>query len=186
MERPLFGVFVVLNIVLMATAIFIVLKGAAWLGAHPHLAPHSDRIRVLAIAAVLGLPAMTFLRNTRHALILGKSIALSPEQLQQIYAILRRHCDRLGMEQVPDLYFSDMNMKEPALAYTSWKCSYIVLSSKFLQPNLQPVLPVFAFWLGRESGCLRLKHTSWPTEFLLPYVDRIPHLSNPLRRVFAY
>jgi len=61
-----------------------------------------------------------------------------------------------------------------------------VLSSKFLQHNLQPMLPVFAFWLGREIGRLRLEHASWATEFLLAYVDKIPHLSNPLRRVFTY
>jgi hypothetical protein len=56
----------------------------------------------------------------------------------------------------------------------------------FLQPDLQPMVPVFAFWLGREIGRLRLGHASWTTEFLLTYVDRIPHLSNPLRRVFTY
>jgi hypothetical protein len=79
-----------------------------------------------------------------------------------------------------------MNTTKPARAYRSWKCDYIVLSSKFLQPNLQPMLPVFAFWLGREIGRLRLEHASWATEFLLAYVDKIPYLSNPLRRVFTY
>jgi hypothetical protein len=185
-ERPLFLAFAVLNVLLMAAAVFIILKGSDWLRAYPRLAEYRGRIRVLAIAAVLGVPAIVFLRNIRHALVRGRSIALSPRQLSQIYAILQRHCERLGIDPLPELYFSDTNTTKPARAYRSWKCDYIVLSSKFLQPNMQPMLPVFAFWLGREIGRLRLEHASWATEFLLAYVDKIPHLSNPLRRVFTY
>src|SRR5581483_7845360 len=185
-ERPLLLVFVILNVLLMAAAIFIVLKGSNWLRAHPQLAQYRSRIRVLAIAAVFGLPATVFLRNTRHALVRGKSIALSSQQLPQIHAILQRHAGRLGLEQLPELYVSDMKMSKPARAYRSWKCDYIVLSSKFLQPNLEPMLPVFAFWLAREIGRLRLNHASWPTELLLAYVDSVPYLSNPLHHIFTY
>jgi len=185
-EIPLFVVYVVLNVLLAAAAIFIVFKGSAWLHAHPALAAYQGRIRALAIAAVLGIPATIFLRNTRHAIVRGKSIALSPQQLPQIHAILRRHCEKLDIHPMPELYFSDMNTPKPARAYRSWKCDYIVLSSKFLQPNLQPMLSLFAFWLGREIGRLRLKHASWDTELLLAYVEKIPYLSNPLRRVFTY
>jgi hypothetical protein len=182
-ERSLFLAFSVLNVLLMAAAICIVLNGSDWLRAHSHLAGY---IRVLAIAAVFGVPAIVFLRNGRHALVRGKSIALSPQQFPQIYAILQRHCERLAIDPLPELYVSDMNMTQPARAYGSWKCDYILLSTKFLQPNLQPMLPVFAFWLGREIGRLRLEHASWPTEFLLAYVAKIPYLPNPLHRVFCY
>ena len=185
-ERPLFWAFAVLNVLVMGATILIVLKGSDWLSAHPRLAEHRSSIRALAIAAVFGVPATTFLRNTRHALVRGKSIAISPQQLPQIYAILRGHCERLGIDPLPELYFSNMNMTKPARAYTSWKCEYIVLSSKFLQPNLQPMLPVFAFWLGCTIGCLRLKHANFPAELLLSFVHKIPHLANPLRRVFTY
>jgi hypothetical protein len=182
-ERPLFLAFAVLNVLLMAAAVFIVLSDSDWLRAHPHLAGY---IRVLAIGAVFGIPAIVFVRNTRHALVRGKSIALSPQQLPQIYAILQRHCARLAIDPLPELYVSDMKMAQPARAYRSWKCDHIVLSSKFLQPNLQPMLPVFAFWLGREIGRLRLEHATWATEFLVTYVAKIPYLSNPLRHVFIY
>ena len=185
-EIPLFVAYALLNALLAAAAIFIVFKGSDWLHAHPALAAYHGRIRALAIAAVLGVPATIFLRNTRHAIVRGKSIALSPQQLPQIHAILHRHCERLDIHPLPELYFSDLNTPKPARAYRSWKCDYILLSSKFLQPNLQPMLPVFAFWLGREIGRLRLKHASWNTEVLLAYVDKIPYLSNPLRRVFTY
>ena len=122
-ERPLFWAFVALNFLLMATAIFIVFKGSDLLRKYPNLSRYRGRIRVLAIAAVFGLPASTLLRNGRHALIVGKSIAISPQQLPEIDEILRRHCARLGMDQVPNLYFSDMRMKQPARGY-GWKRSY--------------------------------------------------------------
>ena len=185
-ERPLFWAFVALNFLLMATAIFIVFKGSDLLSKYSLLARYRGRIRVLAVAAVFGLPASTLLRNGRHALIVGKSIAISPQQLPEIDEILRRHCGRLGMDQVPNLYFSDMRMKQPARGYTSWKRSYIVVSSAFLQPDLQPMIPFLEFWLGHEIGCLRLQHASLVTELLLAYADKIPGLSNPLRRVFTY
>jgi hypothetical protein len=62
-ERPLFWAFVALNSLLMATSIFIVLKGSHWLRAHPQLAQYHGRIRLLAIVAIIALPATTFLRN---------------------------------------------------------------------------------------------------------------------------
>lgn len=185
-ERPLFVAFAVLNLLLMVATIFIVFKGSDWLQAHPHIAKYRGRVRVLALAAVVALPATVFFRNTRHAIIHGKSIALSSRQLPEIYAILQRHCETLQLRNIPELYLSSVNMRGPARAYRSWKCDYIVVSSKFLQPHLAPMLPVFAFWIGREIGRLRLNHASWPTELMLSYVDKIPHLSNPLRRVFTY
>jgi hypothetical protein len=56
----------------------------------------------------------------------------------------------------------------------------------FFNPIYSQMLPVFAFWLGREIGRLRLGHASWATEFLLAYVAKTPYLANPLRRVFTY
>lgn len=185
-ERPLFLAYAFLNLLLMAASIFIVVKGSEWLTVHPRLAHYRGKIQALAIAAIVALPTTVFIRNSRHALYQGKSIAISPQQLPAIYAILERHCQKLGIETLPELYFTDMSMRKPAQAYKSWKCDYIVLSSKFLQPNLQPMQPVLAFWLGCAIGRLRLKHVSWPTELMLAYVDKIPHLSNPLRRVFSY
>jgi hypothetical protein len=46
--------------------------------------------------------------------------------------------------------------------------------------------PVFAFFLGRELGRLRLGHASRLNELLLSYVKEIPYLRNPVLLVFAY
>jgi fatty acid desaturase len=84
MERPLFFAYVVLNFVLMFAALFIVFQGSEWLKGHPRLAKYHGRIRVLAIAAALGLPAASFVHNTRHALTIGNSIEVTPDQLPQL------------------------------------------------------------------------------------------------------
>src|SRR5437773_2148656 len=136
-ERPLLVAYAILNVFLMGATLLVVLKSSELLRAHPRLAQYRGRIRVLAIAAVFGVPVTVFLRNTRHALVRGKSILLSPQQMPQIHALLQRHCQKLSIDPLPELYISDMHMSHPARGYTSWKSNYIVLSSKFLQPNLQ-------------------------------------------------
>jgi hypothetical protein len=186
LERPLFSAFVLLNFVVIGAALFIAIKGSGWLAEHPFLAKHGGHIRAFAIAAVIAVPGLVFLRNTRHAQVRGNSIRLSPVQLPLLHSILGRHCERLGIDRPPDLYFSDTAIKEPARAFTSWKQEYIVLSTRFLQPDLDKMREVFAFLLGRELGRLRLGHASWSTELLLSYVTKIPYVRNPILRVFTY
>jgi hypothetical protein len=55
-ERSLFLAFAVLNVLLMAVAVLIILKGSDWLRAHPDLAEY---VRVLAIAQ-----SLVFLRSS--------------------------------------------------------------------------------------------------------------------------
>jgi hypothetical protein len=106
-ERRLLVAYAILNVFLMGATLLVVLKSSELLRAHPRLAQYRGRIRVLAIAAVFGVPATVFLRNTRHALVRGKSIALSPQQLPQIHAILQRQCQKLSINPLPELYVSE-------------------------------------------------------------------------------
>jgi hypothetical protein len=186
LERPLFWIFVTLNCACAVIAILVIFKSSNWLATHAFLAKYEIRIRALATAAILGLPAIVFLRNTRHANIRGNSIRISPTQVPALHSILRSQCERLGMDRLPELYFSDEGIKEPARAYTSWKEEYIVLSTRFFQPNLEPMREVFAFLLGRELGRLRLGHANTLDELLLSYVKKIPYVRNPLLLVFTY
>jgi hypothetical protein len=178
--------FIVLNLVVLALAIWIAIQGGDWLKTHPYLAKYELRIRSLAIAALIGIPASTLLRNTRHARISGDSVRISPKQFPELYDILVRHCDRIGFQPLPELYVTDHASKEPARAFSSWKCNYIVLGSTFLQPDLKPMLGVFSFLIGRELGRLRLGHTSWWNELLLSYVMKIPYVKNPMIHMYLY
>lgn len=184
LERPMFAVYVALNLVILAAALVLALESADWLSAHPILAKYRNHVRAIAIVAVLSPISITFLRNIRHAEVMGNSLRLSSRQLPQLHELFMRQCARLGIEP-PELYFSD-TIREPARAYKSWKERYVVLGTKFLQPDLNPMLPVLAFLFGRELGRLQLGHASWPTELLLTYTHKIPYMKNPLSRVFTY
>jgi hypothetical protein len=186
LERPLILALVPINFALVAAAIFLAIKGSDWLAAYPVLAKYSGQLRAIAIAVVLAVPGLVFLRNARHARVRGNSIRVSDIQFPLLHSILRQHCGRLGMGHLPELYVSDTAINEPARAFTSWKDEYIVLSTKFLQPDLEAMREVFAFVLGRELGRLRLAHASWSTELLLSYVAKIPYVRNPIALVFTY
>jgi hypothetical protein len=134
----------------------------------------------VAVAAVVSVPALVLLRNTRHAGVRGNSIRLSAGQIPEIYDVLRRHCRRLGMASVPELYLSDDAISDSSQAYSAWHCHYIVLGTDYLQPDLERVREVFTFQLARELGRIRLSHTQWWDEMLIAYVVKIPYLRNVL------
>jgi hypothetical protein len=185
LERPLFALYATLNVVIVIAAFGIALQGADWAATHPILAKYHSHIRAIVTAAILGPFGMTLLRNTRHARIRGNSLPISTRQLPQVHEVFLRHCRRLEIDP-PEIYYSDVATKEPVRAYKAWRIQYIVVGTRFLQPDLKPVLPVLSFLIGRELGRLRLGHASFPYDLLLSYVGKIPYLLNPLTRVFTY
>ena len=76
-EIPIFIASVVLNLALIAAAIFIAARGDAWLRSHHFLAKYSNQIRAGAIAAILTVPSLALVRNNRLGFIRGNSIRLS-------------------------------------------------------------------------------------------------------------
>lgn len=185
LERPLFVLFATLNVIILIAASFIALQSANWLSTHPILAKYNNHLRALATAIVLGPILVTLLRNSRRAQILSNSVAISPRQLPELHQILVGQCKRIGLDPIPELYFSD-RVKSPSQAHKSWRKDYIVLGTTFLQPDLKPVLPVFAFLIGRELGRIQLGHTRWGHELLLSYVEKVPYVKSPLIRVLTY
>ena len=185
LERPLFAVYAILNLAILGFSILFALESADWLSSHPILAQYHTHIRAIAELAILSPIGITFLRNVRHAQICGNSLALSPRQSPQLHEILMRHCRRLEL-QPPELYYSDVATSKAAQSFLAVRKEYIVLGTRFMQPDLTPVLPVFSFLIGRELGRLRLGHTSWLTELLLTYVRKVPYIKNPLEQVFTY
>ena len=145
-----------------------------------------EELRALAVAAVFAAPAIFFVRNLRRASIRGGSVRLSANQFAEIYDVLVRCCDRLGMHQVPRLYLTDEEIKCDARAYSSWDGGYIVLGTRYVDRQFADSHDVVGFLLAREIGALRLGHTRWWNEALLAYVVRIPILRRPLRRVRAF
>lgn len=58
------------------------------------------------IAALAGMPLLALLRNRRDVYVHGQSIRFSRNQFAPVYEILQRHCQRLGMTEVPGLYIT--------------------------------------------------------------------------------
>lgn len=185
-ERPIFLTSVAVNVAIMAGAVAVAVAGTDWLVEHPMLAKRITEIRLLAVGAVLVVPAIAALNNARFGRVRGNALRLSPEQIPLLRGILERHCARLRLREVPELYMSDIAISEVARAYSAWHRQYIVLGTAFNDGPLEEVEDVFAFTLGRELGRLRLGHTCWWSEALVAYVARTPYLKRPLNHVRTY
>ena len=185
-EIPIFIASVVLNLALIAAAIFIAARGDAWLRSHHFLAKYSNQIRAGAIAAILTVPSLALVRNNRLGFIRGNSIRLSKDQFGPVYEILAGHCRKLSMTGPPDLYLTDRAISPPAQAFSAWGKDYIVLRTDFLETPIENVRDVIAFTLGCELGRFRLGHASWWNDVLLTFISKIPVIRAPLSRVATY
>lgn len=184
-ERPVFIASAAANVLLGVAAVVIVLLGADWIAGHPLLARYIDRIRIIAVVAVLAAPAVHLLRRTRRVAFLGNSVRLSEEQMPEIHAILRHHCQRLGMSDVPELYLS--GTAERCEAFSGGGHDYIVLGGPILEvPAGDARRDALAFALGAALGAIRLGHTRWVEEALLTYTVRAPVVRAPLLAVRTF
>jgi hypothetical protein len=185
-DRLVFIASVVLNLALMAAAVYLVASGQDWLKSHPFLKKSAEQIRTLAILAIFALPAATLIRNARRGLIRGNSIRLSRDQFGAVYGLLESHCKKLGLTTMPEIYITNSAIRGPAMAFSSWKHDYIVLSQSVVDGSLEVNGDVMAFILGRELGRIRLGYTRLWAEILLTYVLKIPYLNRPITKVRTY
>jgi hypothetical protein len=182
-EKTIFIASVVLNVAIFFAAFLLLRSGNDWLNSHPLLAKSVDYVKGLAVAMVFAPPALVLIRNVRRGLVRGNAVRLSKVQMPEMFAILEKHCRRLGIPVAPALYVTDHAIHEPAMAYSAWKQHYIVFTEDFLELETEKVRDVLGFLIGREVGRIRLGHTSWWHELMLAYVIRIPYLKNPMTQV---
>lgn len=184
-ERRVYAVSVVVNVLLAAASVGVVLLGADWLTTHPFIAQHIDQIRLLAVAAILALPAAAVLRGTRRTTFLGNAVPVSHAQFPELQATLARHCERLGMVDVPELFLA--GGLERCHAFSAWGRDYIVVGGPLLEvPDPGVRRDGLAFALGAALGSIRLGHTRWWDDVLLAYVERVPFLGAPLAAVRTF
>jgi len=184
LERPVFIVSVLINLVLMGGALLLANASADWLAEYPFLHQHFGKIKLLAIAVVLTPPVLVLTRNLARGSILGNSVRLSPEQLPEIYALLEAHCNKLGI-QVPELYLTDRAVPAPGQGFSTWQHNGIALNARFIERKPAKSRDVISFMLARELGRIRLNHTKVWYELMLAYLSKIPYLRNPLSQVQA-
>lgn len=186
LEKPVFIASVALNLCVMIAAVMLIGRAHGFLAGHPVLKYSAEEIRTYALIALFAVPGIGIIRNVRHGFVRGNSIQLSRTQFPQLYRILEKHCARLGLKDVPELYLSHRAIQEPARAYSVFRHEFIVLGYEFLEEDPNRNLDVISFTMGRELGRIRLGYTRWWYELLLSYVIRIPLLMNPMRRMEAF
>jgi hypothetical protein len=184
-ERRIYAVSVVVNVLLAAASVVVVLLGADWLTTHPFIAQHIDQIRLLAVAAILALPAAAVLRGTRRTAFLGNAVPVSHAQFPELQGILTRHCERLGVVDMPELFMA--GGLDRCHAFSTWGRDFIVVGGPLLEvPDPGVRRDGLAFALGAALGSIRLGHTRWWDDVLLAYVERVPILGAPLAAVRTF
>jgi hypothetical protein len=183
LERRVATLVSVVDVILMAALLAILFLGAEWLEARPALAEYKGHGKLL-LALVLGAPILaTFMRRRRRMLAQEESIRISPTQLPEVYAVLVKHSQRVGIP-VPELYLSD------GIAHTtsfSWRGRHgIILSTHDFSVFPDAFDDVVDFVLAREVGSICLGYTSYRNELLASSVKPIPFLSCPLNHVRTY
>jgi hypothetical protein len=185
-ERPIFLACVAGNILLMSVAIALIFFQPGWLKMHPLLNKEIALLRVLAITALIGIPLLVLNRNRREASIRGNSVRASEHEFPEVFAILQDHGQRLGLENLPELFITGSSIAPYSRTFSSWRENYIVLHQVIFDVNDEHTLDVVSFIIGHELGAIRLNQTAVWNEMLLTYISSIKWLRAPLERVRTY
>lgn len=188
-ERRILLLSVAANLAIVGAAVAVVLLAPGWLSSHPRAAAAVARVRLVALAAILALPLLGFLRVARWMLIHENSVRVGPDQLPQLHDVLQEQCRALGVAE-PALYVSalpSMGLSD-AVALGREGPRAIVLGDRLFGglDRLAARRDVHAFLIAHELGRIALGHASWWSELLLGYLKRIPILRLPLVRVQTY
>lgn len=187
-ERRIMIASAAANLAVVAVAVAVILLAPDWLSEHPRAAQLVRRVQIAAVAAILVVPALGFLRLGRWMMIHLNSVRVGPDQLPELHAILERQCRVLGID-APALYVSALPSVglSDALALRDGTRA-IVLGEKLFDGvnEISAREDVFAFVIGHELGRIMLGHAGWWAELLLGYLKRIPVLRLPLVTIQTY
>jgi hypothetical protein len=181
-------VCVVVNALLIALAILIVWLGAEWVAIHPVLERHVDVIRAVAIAGILALPAAALGRHVTRYATHGNGIHLSPTQLPICHRFLVDACDKLGVDERPDLYLlppDEIDAMSVAHSVVGER-SAIAISTDLFGDRWRENERAIAFAIAHAVGAIRLGHTKWWVEMFTSYAMHIPFLRTPVRALFTF
>jgi hypothetical protein len=170
--------FVLLNLAIVALGWIGLKAGGDWLAQFPRLHLRPQTVQGLTLALVTALPAAVLGRRTHLFVERANGLQVSAAQLPEIHAELHRACDRLGLDEVPELYVR-RGLGAASRAYSMvGRRSVVVLDGELFEKTWKDDFDCIAFALANALGTLRLGHTSWWIEVLTAYSVRIPLLKN--------
>jgi hypothetical protein len=185
-ERRVLLLSALANAGIVAGVIAALVLAPDWLAAHHRIQQLAERVRTVAIVAVLILPAVTFLRRSRLALVRENSVRLGRDQMPEIFSILERQCSALGITDPPELHVSKAATSElsNAVSFVDGRQAIVLRADIFKGLEwIEDRSDAIAFVLGYELGRIRLGHASWWQDVYLGYLIRIPVLRLPLLTV---
>jgi hypothetical protein len=183
LERRVAAIVSIIDVMLVMAVVAVLLWGTEWLDAFPPLAKYRWSAKAL-VALIVGAPIVaTFARRRRRLLAQQESIRVSSTQLPEVYAVLLKHCARLGIPP-PELYLSDGVEHTTSFSWRDHHC--IVLSAHDFNTCPEAFEDVVDWVLARELGAICLGHTSYRSELLASSVAPIPFLRCPLNHLRTY
>jgi hypothetical protein len=189
-ERLALILCVLVNLCAVALAIAVVFAESDWLHQHPRIESRIGAFRAIAVAAILAFPATIFGRHARDAMMHGGAVRVTPTQLPELYAALVHACDKLGLDDVPELYLGRLKDDEkPATVirlHGHGRTAILLDADLLLDKQWKRGLDWISFVVAGQVGAIRLGHYHWWVEMLTAYTKRIPGLRTPLFMAWTY
>lgn len=112
----------------------------------------------------------------------NNAVRVSPLQFPELFAILKKQSEKLGLKKVPAMYILQSGGLLNAFATKLWGGSYVILYSDIVDAAYQEGMPAVEFIIGHELGHIARKHVNglW-NWFILP-AKFIPFLSSAYSR----
>ncbi len=138
------GKYVLLGYVALAIAILVATAGSAGMA---------------LLLIPIGLIAQHLQAKTVRALIRGSGVQVTPSQMPQLYAVVERFAQRLGMKEVPEVYIVEAAVQN-GFAVKLGKRDLVLLTDDVVWGALQSRDPhAIGFVIGHELAHVALGHT---------------------------
>jgi Zn-dependent protease with chaperone function len=110
----------------------------------------------------------------------GNAIKVTPSQFPKLFDILKSHCQKLGINSIPDTYVLQGNGILNAFAAKMLGNNIVILNSGVVELIDDNQYDVVSFIIGHELGHIKRGHVSFKNIFILP-----ANLIVPLRLAYS-
>lgn len=135
---------------------------------------------------LIGLTANFVIKMIFIGRIKGNAIKINEEQFPEIFKILKSHSEKLGLNNIPNMYVINGDGVLNAFAARFLRRHYVILFSEILEAAYQEGIDAVSFVIGHELGHIKRKHTSLLNFLLLFPANFIPFLNFAYSRGCEY
>lgn len=200
-EKPLYYTLVVINVLVILSALICVVAAVA--GHGPFVGEMGEQIskelmgedvssRYLYVEVLMllaGIPlllmAMVYLYYAEYR---ANAIRITPKNFPEIYEVVEEYAQRLGMKETPKIYLSQANGVLNAFSAYILRRQYIVLYTDLFEVAYleHHDLDSIKFIIGHEMAHIRLRHATFGYQMTILFGNYFPILSTALSRAREY